>query len=482
MRRLPNLGLRFRLIASLLAASALTLGIAALALLPPLENRLRHEDLESLTQSTIEEVPDFQALGNEDVVPHSRSIRKLARSLERRTGARVVVFDGRGRKLVDTDPLAAPDGPRGGPFDDVARAIATGHRVRSSKSGDPGQARIAEPVHVEDRRIVLALRRSLEETSSAAKVVRRAFAVAAAVGLAAALVLGIALASTLVRRLRRLRDATRRVADEGLEVEIPRDRGRDEIGELTRGFSAMQARLRQQEGIRRAFVATASHELRTPLASLQAMLELLDDDLASHPPDLEDARPRVTAARTQSMRLNALANDLLELTRLDSDFALRTELVELGEICRAVIGEFEIRAADLDVQLTLEGAERNHWVLGDPDSIARVVRILLDNALTFSPRSGRVTAAVAATGSIARVEIADVGPGVPAAERDLIFERFKRGSASGDKGGFGLGLAIGRELAERMEGDLQLVNGEHGARFAFTLPVAPYPNGDSPGA
>jgi signal transduction histidine kinase len=479
MRRLPTFGLRFRMIASLVAASALTLGIAALALLPPLENRLRREDLESLTQSTIEEVPDFRALSPGDITPHSRKIRKLARSLERRTGARVLVFDGRGRKLVDTNPEAAPDGPRGGPFDDVTKAIATGKRVRGTRSGDPGQARIAEPVRDGGRRLVLALRRSLEETQSAAKVVRRAFLVAAIVGLGAALVLGVALASTVVRRLRRLRDATRRVAAEGLQVEIPRDRGRDEVGELTRGFSAMQARLRQQEGVRRAFVATASHELRTPLASLQAMLELLDDDLASDPPDLDDARPRVTAARTQSMRLNALANDLLELTRLDSDFALRTELVELGEICRAVIGEFEIRAADLHVQLVLEGTDRSHWVLGDPDSIARVVRILIDNALTFSSQDGRVTVAVAATGSTARVEIADAGPGVPAGERDLIFERFQRGSASGDKGGFGLGLAIGRELAERMDGDLRLLDGETGARFAFSLPRAPFPNGDS---
>jgi signal transduction histidine kinase len=480
MRRLPTFGLRFRMIASLLAASALPLLVAALALLPPLENRLRQEDLESLTQATIEEVPDFEALDASDLVPHSHQVRDIGRSLERRTGARVIVFDGRGRKLADTDPQAAPDGPRGGSFDDVVRALATGRRVRSTRSGSAaGQARVAEPVRVEDRRLVVALRRSLEETSSAAKVVRRAFLVAAVAGLVAALVLGVALATTLVRRLRRLRDVTRRVAAEGPQVELPRDRGRDEVGELTRGFAAMQMRLRQQEGVRRAFVATASHELRTPLASLQAMLELLDDDLASEPPDLDDARPRVTAARTQSMRLTALANDLLELTRLDSDVALRTELVELGEIGRAVIGEFEGRAAERRVRIALIGAERPNWVLGDPDSIARVVRILIDNALTFSPPGELVTVTAAAADSTARVEVADVGPGVPADERQLIFERFKRGSASGSKGGFGLGLAIGRELVERMDGELRLVDSEVGARFALLLPLAPFPDGEA---
>jgi signal transduction histidine kinase len=426
----------------------------------------------------IEEVPDFEDLDASDLVAHSPRIRTLTRSLERNTGARVVVFDERGRKLADTDAQAASDGPRGGPFDDVTRALATGKRVRGTRSPPGGQARLAQPVKADGRRLVVVLRRSLEETRSAVKVVRRAFVVAAITGFVAALALGVGLATTLVRRLRRLRDATRRLASEGLQVELPRDRGRDEIGELTRGFSAMQTRLRQQEGVRRAFVATASHELRTPLASLQAMLELLDDDLASEPPAVGEARPRVTAARAQSMRLTALANDLLELTRLDSDFALRSELVELGEICRVVIGEFEGRAVDGRVQISLEGVDRSHWVLGDPDSIARVVRILIENALTFSPPQERVTVAVETAGSTARVETADSGPGVPAEERELIFERFKRGSASGSKGGFGLGLAIGRELSERMGGELRLEDGQGGARFALLLPLAPFPDGE----
>jgi signal transduction histidine kinase len=481
MRRLPSFGLRFRMVASLLAASALTLVVAALALLPPLEHRLRREDLESLTQAMIEETPDFKALDSSQILPHSRAIRSAARSLERRTGARVLVFDSDGRKLADTDPQAAPDGPRGGPLDDVQQALASGKRVRGTRGApEGGQARIAQPVDVDGRRLVIAARRSLEEARSAAKVVRRAFLVAAVTGLVAALVLGAALATTFVRRLRRLRNVTRLVASEGLDVEIPRDRGRDEIGELTRGFAAMQARLRQQEGVRRAFVATASHELRTPLASLQAMLELLDQDLASEPPDLDDARPRVSAARTQSMRLTALANDLLELTRLDSNYALRTELVELGEICRAVIGEFEDRASDVRVELTLNGTDRRRWVLGDPDSIARIVRILIDNALTFSPSDERVEVSVSASDPIASVEVADAGPGIPADERELIFERFKRGTAAGSRGGgFGLGLAIGRELAERMGGELRLEETAAGARFALLLPVAPFPDGET---
>ncbi len=104
------------------------------------------------------------------------------------------------------------------------------------------------------------------------------------------------------------------------------------------------------------------------------------------------------------------------------------------------------------------------WGRGDPDAVARVVRILIDNALRYGGgRDIRVT-----TGEDATVEVADRGPGVPAEERERIFERFYRGRARGSEGGFGLGLAIGRELAERMGGTLTLED-RHGGGTRFTL-------------
>ena len=86
-------------------------------------------------------------------------------------------------------------------------------------------------------------------------------------------------------------------------------------------FASMQAQLRRQEAARRSFVATASHELRTPLASLDAMLELLEDDLDSDSLDLSDARQRTIQARQQSRRLSRLATDLLDLSRLDAEMS-----------------------------------------------------------------------------------------------------------------------------------------------------------------
>ena len=157
-----------------------------------------------------------------------------------------------------------------------------------------------------------------------------------------------------MRRLRRLRQAALRLAQGGPLVEVPTDRARDEVGDLSRTFAIMQRRLRQQEEARRAFVATASHELRTPLASLDGMLELLDDDLRAGEPDLEDARQLLERARAQSRRLARLAADLLDLSRIDAEVELRSEPVELGELSRAVLAEFELGTAERRITSALD--------------------------------------------------------------------------------------------------------------------------------
>ena len=135
-----------------------------------------------------------------------------------------------------------------------------------------------------------------------------------------------------------------RVAAEGTDAPTPRDDGLDEVGDLARALATMQRELRRQEAARRSFVATASHELRTPLTSLQGTIELLEEDLRDGDLDQEDARRQVQFAQRELRRLARLASELLDLSRLDADVALRDEPVELGELCRAVAAEFELRA------------------------------------------------------------------------------------------------------------------------------------------
>ena len=480
MRRLRPPGLRVRLVLALLLTSAVTLAVAALTLLPPLERRLRDEEAHALLSTAQASRTAFQDAD----VPAGKEAATLApqiRSLERRANARVVLFDAKLQPVVDTrPPLGAPrrldtDDPRD-PFGDARVALMQGRVVRSVVGGSQGVARVALPLKLNGRRYVLVLHERLADVARSVDTVKTAFLNAALAGFAIAVVVGIGLATTLLRRLRRLRDAALRLGARGLSEEAPRDRGRDEIGDLARAFASMQTQLRAQEDARKRFVATASHELRNPLASLHGVLELADDDLHVEPPDVADARQQVGRARDQSRRLSALAADLLDLSRLDADVELRREPIELGEMCRAAASEFELRVREQHLALRVEAPDEAVWAEADPGGVARIVRILVDNALRFTPHDVPVEVELSKANGHAEITVTDRGPGVKPDEHEAIFERFRQGSAQGNGGGFGLGLAIGRELAERMGGSLAVGDASGpGARFVLRLPSAETP-------
>jgi signal transduction histidine kinase len=211
---------------------------------------------------------------------------------------------------------------------------------------------------------------------------------------------------------------------------------------------------------------------------LQGTMELLDEDLAGSGVDIADAQLQVATARRELRRLSALAGELLDLSRLDAAVPLRSEPIELGELARAVAAEFELRARERDIEIDVVPPGGPCWGRGDPDAVARVVRILLDNALRYGPSGQAVRVLAGGDGQAASLTVADSGPGVPEQEREHIFERFHRGSGAGSEGGFGLGLAIGRELAMRMGGDVRLVDSDPpgpGARFVLVLRPAASP-------
>ena len=465
MTRSSGPGLRARLVTALVLTSAVTLAVAAVALLSPLERQLRNDELHSLAEAAQTARPVLAPLSASSLQDGDPTLVALVRKLRRRTGAQIVVLGPRG------DVLAASDLDPGDPLTDGRQALRRGHLV-SGIEGDENEeeAAVAAPLTVDHRRVVLILRRPLAEVHSAVAVVSRAFATAALAGLVVALVLGLVLATRLVRRLRALTATAVAVAEAGPSADPLTDSSRDEVGTLTRALALMQHRLGEQERARRTFVATASHELRTPLTSLQLMLDGLVGDLRSRAPDLRDAEEQAVRALAQTRRLSKLSAELLDLSRIDAGVPLRRELVELRELARSVAAEFAERA-DGCAPIALSGS-REAWALADPGAVAQVVRILLDNALRFAPPGSAVRVVVRVREERAAIEVCDDGPGVPAADRDAVFERFWRGGQTGGHGGFGLGLAIGRELARRMEGELCLVHGRAGGCFELVLPPA----------
>jgi signal transduction histidine kinase len=490
-------GLRGRLLIALVLTSALTLVVAAGALLPPLQERLRTQRADDLEAATIADAVTFESRLRDSLRANRNEpesvrisgltfdIQESALNLRQRTGARVLVDDG----VPPTDPSRPPtvydtDVAASVPVGQILRTLITQQDQRTVANGF-----VTVSVYLavsENEPFVLVTQKPLTDVAAAVAQVRRAFIAAAGIGLVFALLLGVALSTTLSRRLARLRAAAVRIAAEGPDAPTPRDRGRDEVGDLARTLAAMQEALRRQEAARRAFVSTASHELRTPLTSLQGTLELLEEDLRDGRLDTHDAREQLAGAQTQLRRLGRLAGELLDLSRLDADVPMRSEPVELGELCRAVAAEFELRARERDTDVVVEPPPGPCWAAGDPGAVARVVRILIDNALRYSPPGEPVRVVPAYHGEQATVEVCDHGPGVGDDDRDRIFERFQRGGSGSGSGGFGLGLAIGRELAGRMGGSLELLPAEpdEGARFRLSLrielPAGSHHDGEQP--
>jgi signal transduction histidine kinase len=477
-------GLRGRLLLALVATSAVTLAVAAAVTLSPLQERLRQQSESNLQDAVNEVRPELEAaLRKKNADDRRSALFNAVWKLSSRAGdARVVVMG-----PVATQPLY----DSGTSTPDIQAQLAGLRAWRLGETvvdAEGDNLAIGEPLYGSTKvAATVVAQRQLTEVATAVHLVRNALLAAAAISLAVAVGLGIALSNTLTRRLGQLRRAALRITHEGPESPPPSDRGRDEVGDLARALGRMQEELRRQEAARRSFVATASHELRTPLTMLQGTMELLDEDLRGGF-DLEDAQEQVANARRELRRLSALASELLDLSRLDAAVQLRSEPVELGELSRAVGAEFSLRAAELGVPIEVVPPPDPCWAKADPAACARVVRILIDNALRYAPKGEPVMLVTERLGNRIVIEVADRGPGVPADERERIFERFHRGRAAGAESGFGLGLAIGRELAQRMNGTLLLEDSDAGACFQLALPAtsasspAPSPAPDSAAA
>jgi signal transduction histidine kinase len=475
-------GLRGRLVVALVLTSALTLAVAAVVLLGPLRDRLREQSIENLRAGVLTIQPEFEVALSHKGDDRSREIGEAAFELQQRTDARVLVD-------ANDDDNYLPDfyydtefsGITAEPTEAALRALREESTV-TIVDGD--RVEVAQPLLGRGGTAtgVLVAERRLSEVATAVDQVRNALFAAGGIGLLVAVALAFGISTTLLRRLARLRAVAARITAEGPEAPRPRDTGRDEVGDLARALARMQEELRRQEAARRSFVATASHELRTPITMLQGTMELLEEDLRDGRLDVTDAQRQVASARRELLRLSTLSSELLDLSRLDAAVQLRSEPVELGELARAVAAEFELRASDRDVMLDVVQPREACWGRGDPDAVARVVRILLDNAMRYAPRGEPVKVVAGHAGRDVVIEVADRGPGIEPDEREHVFERFHRGRAAGPESGFGLGLAIGRELAERMGGSLTLAEqAEPGARFVLALREAA-PDGAVPGS
>jgi signal transduction histidine kinase len=321
----------------------------------------------------------------------------------------------------------------------------------------------------------------------------RASAIANLTGLLAAIALfalglAVVVSAALTRRfttpLRQLTDASRALAEGDLSRRVPAAQlraGSTELGELAVQFNTMADRLEESvEIIRRDrdrsrdFLADVSHELRTPLAALrtfnQLLMETAGDDPAARAEFLESSAGQIE-------RLDWLAQNLLELSKLDSGLVLldlRPD--DLRAAVESAAHQHDSTAARRGVRITIDLPDAPIRIRHDPPRIGQIVANLVGNAIKFTPRGGSVRVAVVPTDDGARIDVSDTGVGIDPSELPHIFERFYRGSRANEArgSGSGLGLAIVRSIVDMHGGTVEVETGpDRGSRFTVHLPGDP---------
>jgi two-component system, OmpR family, sensor kinase len=473
---------RSRLTALFFVITAAAIGFVYLYVVPQLRSSLTAEKLTRLESAAAEQSQRLTSAMEEGA--SQARLRGLVRDVAQETDARVTILGLRGgsiglapafvvgdsgleRTAVEPTYVAATNAAASGAISSAVERV-DGRRV--------GETAVAIPPG-ERPRWAAVFSTSLDDVDDNVALIQRQILIAGAIALAAALLAGYFAARAHSRRLSRLEEAAEKVAEGNFEARIPIDSS-DEVGQLAMTFNEMQKRLARLDGARKEFIANASHELRTPIFSLGGFVELLEHE----EPDRASRDEFVREMREQVERLTKLTVDLLDLSKLDADaMQLRAERVDLGHLAEEIAAEFGPAAArhGSAVEVNQDGnKDGKHDDLGsgpdparavaDPDRVGQIIRILLDNALTHTPEGTAISVITRRGDGTAALVVSDTGPGIDPRSRGRVFERFFTGDSVS---GSGLGLAIARELAMRMDGELNVSSRRGRTEFTLELPA-----------
>ncbi|WP_336986039.1 stimulus-sensing domain-containing protein [Altererythrobacter aquiaggeris] len=390
--------------------------------------------------------------------------RWLDRMVDRITGAAPVP------NYIETESMQADIWP------ELARARGTGvSQIELRKAPDRTPViTAAAPVGLQGSTLLTT--RNAKDITEAVRSARTTLGIAFLGALLLSVLASLFLARTIISPLRMLAKAAVRVRlGRDREVVVPRlpERG-DEIGSLARTISDMTTALRQRIDAVESFAADVAHEIKNPLASLRSAVESLGK---VEDPEL---RKQLTEIASHDVRrIDRLVTDIAEASRIDAEISRTTfERIDMHDLIVNILGTRADRRENdgrrIDLQIDPNGSLT---VMGVAARLERVIENLLDNAVSFSPRDGRIRIDLAHEGDAVELTVCDEGPGIPETEREKIFQRFH--SVRPDEEDFGnhsgLGLAIGRTIAEAHDGSLianERSDRQCGACLTLILPAA----------
>src|SRR3954471_2329808 len=342
-----------------------------------------------------------------------------------------------------------------------------------------------EPVEITERvdqlidsaREVLAINnlivdREVERLRASADEVQRGLMLLLLFSTAVALTIALALTRYISRPIAAIDNAIRQLgaADFSRPIAV---RGPEDLRYLGRRLDWLRRRLEEFETQKNRFLRHVSHELKTPLTALREGAELLHDQVAG--PLVPAQRQVVNIMRDNSVKLQRLIEELLDYQRaLHAAASLEVRPVLLDALVKEAARSHELAAQAKGLKLTIDA--QSATLEADPQKLRSIVDNLISNAVKFTPSGGTIEVRARALAGEAVIEVKDSGPGVPAEERESIFNLFFRGRTKADGGrvkSSGLGLAIARELVEAHGGQIAVVpgkSGANGAHFRVTLP------------
>lgn len=261
----------------------------------------------------------------------------------------------------------------------------------------------------------------------------------------------------------------RRITDRNLDTRLPVPDAKDEISDLSHTLNQMLQRIDKAFASIRAFTGNASHELRTPISLLRTEIEVA----LYRPREPEEYRATLSRLHEETIRMTNLVENLLSLARADGGAeALTLVPIEVDGLFEKVGQTWKksMQLALIDFRVEIQ----NHGVviLGDPTSVSRLLSILLENACKFTSPGGSVVLSAAAAGDSVVLSVRDNGIGISAGDIPRIFDRFYRGAQTDiqNSGGSGLGLALGKWIAERHGTHLDVKSEPgRGSCFSFSL-------------